>query len=636
MASSSNTRRDYLICGSLVFLTLAVFWPVTRCGFVTLDDPTFVINNPSVQNGFTWESVQWALTTYNLDFWHPLTWFSHMLDCRLFGLKPAGHHLMNLLLHLASVALIFLALKQMTGARWRSAFVAALFALHPLHVEPVAWVGERKEVLSAFFWALTVLAYVRYAARPNALRYLPVFACFALGLTAKPMHVTLPFLFLLLDVWPLQRFPAQVRIFGHVFTMAGTPAEKTGAVAAFPRRSPAWLVGEKVPLLVLSAASVAVTLGTHVKAMVTLTREPFLWRFYNAALSYLGYMVKMIWPAKLVVFYPLPRVWVKWHVIAAVLVLAGLSLAAVWQVKRRPYLATGWFWFLGTLVPVIGIVQVGYQSQADRFTYVPLVGLFIVIAWGAHEIATRWRLGLVMQAIGAALAILACLLTTRAQLAHWQNSVTLFEHAVRLTTNNCFANFNLGNAYIEQSRVEEAREQFALAVQIDPNYAEARHNLANALFLLGRAGESLEQRRVVVKLKPQSPSANYSLAFVLLATGQQAEAVTWYREAIRLRPNWPVPLNDLAWILATSSHAELRNGAEAVQLAGRACEITGGQDAHFLGTLDAACAEAGRLPEAISVAERVRALALATGQNNLAQDAEKRLEFYRAGKPFRQ
>ena len=616
MASRSNIRRDFLICASLVILTLAVFWPVTRCDFVTLDDPSFVVNNPGIQHGFTWESVRWAFTTYNLDFWHPLTWLSYMLDCRLFGLKPAGYHLMNLLLHLASVALIFLALKQMTGASWRSAFVAALFALHPLHVEPVAWVAERKDVLSTFFWALTVLAYVRYAARPNVLRHLPVFGCFALGLLAKPMHVTLPFLLLLLDFWPLKRFPAQVRFFGRAHTLAGAPAETGGPAVAFPRRSLAMLAGEKVPLLVLSAASVVVTLGTHVKAMVPLTREPFIMRLCNAALSYLGYMVKMVWPAKLVVFYPLPQVLVKWHVVAAVLVLASLSLAVVWQVKRRPYLVTGWFWFLGTLVPVIGIVQVGFQSQADRFTYVPLVGLFIVIAWGAQEIATRARLGLAGPGIGAVLAILACLLTTRAQLAYWRNGVTLFKHAVRLTTNNCVANYSLGNAYVGQGRIEEAREQFALAVQIDPAYAEARHNLANALFSLGRAEEWLEQRRAVVKFKPQSPSAWYNLAFVLMVTGRPAEAVTCYREAIRLRPDWPVPLNDLAWILATSSNSELRNGAEAVQLAGRACEITGGQDAHFLGTLDAAYAEAGRFSEAISIADKVRALALATAKTS--------------------
>jgi len=636
MISGGNRRRDFLICAGLVLVTLAVFWPVTRCDFVTYDDPSYVTKNPYVQNGFAWESVRWAFTCRYSDNWHPLTWLSHMLDCRLFGLKAAGHHLTNLLLHLANTALIFLVLKRMTGAVWRSAFVAALFALHPLHVESVAWVSERKDVLSTFFWALAVLAYARYAARPAGPRYLPVLVCFALGLMAKPMLVTLPFLLLLLDFWPLKRFPATVRVFRRTFTIADASEQEAGLAPVSPRVTLARLAAEKLPMIVLSAVSSVLTIWAQSRAVVSLAYMSFAERLCNAVYSYNHYLAKMIWPSKLVVFCPLPQVWVIWQVATAGLVVIGLSVAAVWQVRKRPYLATGWFWFLGTLMPVIGFVKQGLQSHADRYSYVPLIGLFIIIAWGACDLARRWRLRPVVLGSGAALALLACISTTRAQLAHWQNGITLFEHAIEFTTNNAMAHAGLGRALVERGRLQEASEQFARAIQIEPNYADARHEWANAIFLMGRIEESLEQRRAVVKLRPESPLACYNLAFVLLATGQHAEAATWYREAIRLQPNWPVPLNDLAWILATSSHAELRNGAEAVELAGRACKLTGGRDARFLGTLDAAYAEAGRFPEAISIAEQSRALALTTSQNNLAQDAEKRLEFYRAGKPFRQ
>jgi len=371
-------RRDIGICVCLAVATVAVYWPVGGYDFTNFDDPGYVSENPHVLAGLTWEGVRWAFTNAQEANWHPLTWLSHMLDCQLFGPSAGRHHLVNVGLHALSILLLFLVLARMTGRRWPSAMVAALFALHPLHVESVAWISERKDVLSALFWMLTMGAYVLYAERPSVIRYLPVFVFLALGLMAKPMLVTLPFVLLLLDFWPL----------GRLKGAAATGKEASG----FPWRRAGRLVLEKAPLLVLAAAAsgVAYLVQQKIGAMEFGARVPWTGRLANAVMAYVTYLVKAVWPGGLAVFYPYDEHLPAWEVGLASAALAAVTALVVWQGRRRPYLAVGWFWYVGTLVPVIGLVQVGGHAMADRYTYIPLIGIFVAAAWGAADLTAAW------------------------------------------------------------------------------------------------------------------------------------------------------------------------------------------------------------------------------------------------------
>jgi hypothetical protein len=380
-AADANVRQDIVICMALAAAVAAAYAPLWDAGFAGLDDHLYVSGNPHVQQGLTREGVAWALGSTKASNWHPLTWLSLMLDCQLFGAGAGSHHLVNVGFHVANSVLLFLVLRRMTGRRWPSALVVALFALHPLHVESVAWVAERKDVLSTLFWILTMGAYVRYARRPGVLRYLPVFAFLLLGLMAKPMLVTLPFVLLLLDYWPLGRLAR---------AEAGATGLAPSGEVAGGRRAKVWrLVLEKVPLLVLAAASCVVTFAVqrHGEAVMPLERLALPARMANAAVSCVAYLGKMVWPQGLTVLYPYPADRPAWEVAAAAAFLLAVTAAAAALVRRRPYLAVGWFWYLGTLVPVIGLVQVGEQPMADRYTYVPLIGTFIMVAWAAGDLA---------------------------------------------------------------------------------------------------------------------------------------------------------------------------------------------------------------------------------------------------------
>ncbi len=804
MAPMKNTRRTVLACVLLGAVTLAAYWPVIHNDFVSYDDQAYVTENPHVLAGLSWANVRWAFRTGHAGNWHPLAWLSHILDVQLYGLKPVGHHLTNLLLHAANALLLLLLLQRLTGAFWRSACVAGLFALHPLHVESVAWVAERKDVLSGFFFLLTLAAYARYAevqslksnvqspeaestrtthhapritfhaSRP----YLLALFLFALGLMSKPMLVTVPGVLLLLDFWPLRRLQS----------------------STLGRR-----VMEKLPFLALSVGSSVLTflVQQDAGAVSSLESLPLEFRLANALISYVRYAGKMIYPVNLAVFYPPPAEWPAVWVAGAALLLAGLSALALYRARQAPYLTFGWLWYLGMLVPVIGIVQVGQQAMADRYSYLPLIGLFVAIVWSAAEIPAHWPGTKSWLAGGAATALAACAVLTWKQTGHWRNSTSLFEHALAVTRDNAVAQNNLGVILLDVGNLAAAEGHFAEALRLRANYpdglanlgscraregrleeagdlfrrslqlrrtAAAHYNLANLLTLQGKLEEAETQYEATLRLKPEfaegwynlailetkrarpekaaqayaavlriepghkeahlslgavlagqkkfdeaivhfkavvqaapedadahaklaaaliargdlagaatqfaevcrlhpediaareslavallcqgkmataepqfrellrlRPDArvHYYLALTLDSQGPAAEAVVHYREAARLGPNTPLYLNDLAWFLATNPKPDLRDGAEAVRLAERACQLSDGKEARFWKTLDAAYAETGRYAEAVATATKVRELALAAGQPDIARQAEERLTLYRAGKPYR-
>jgi protein O-mannosyl-transferase len=660
-----------LICAMLALVTLAVYWPVTRCEFVSFDDPYYVTQNAQVQAGLTWENLRWALTAKPVGNWHPLTWISHMVDCELCGLDPAGHHFTNLLLHVANSILLFLLLRRMTGAVWRSALVAALFAWHPLRVESVAWVSERKDVLSTLFWVLTIWAYGRYtefkiqdskSSIEARTWYRMTLVFFALGLLAKPMLVTLPFLLLLLDFWPLRRTPAILRVFGRDIDIAGASAEKTGCGTPFKQ-----LILEKLPLLALSVVSCAITLWAQSFAVGSLGHS--IWhRLGNAILAYFGYLEKLFWPVDLVVVYPYPSVLAIGRLAVAILVVGGLTWLSLRCARTRRYLFTGWFWFLGTLVPVIGLVQVGDQGMADRYTYVPLIGVSIMLVWGVFDLVKSRRPAIIALGSLAVLALATCLPLTRAQLRPWQNSVALFQHALRLTTNNYPAEFNLGIVYFERRQWDAARQHFSAAANIYPKHPEARHALALTLIEQGVVGDAIDQLTIAlqlatnhweghyrlglvlanqgkvqealghfasaVRINPTNAPARHNLATALRNTGQPREAIVQYREAVKLDPQFPEPLNALAWILSTHPDPQIRNGMEAVPLAERACQLTRYQAPLMLMTLGAAYAEAGRFEEAAATVKMAEPQATAGGNEELAEKCRKMTELFASRQPY--
>ena len=416
-------HRDILVCLFLVMATLAVYWQVQNFDFVNFHDDDYVYENRHVKEGLTLESVTWAFTTIHAGNWHPLTWLSHMLDSHVYGMNSGRHHLTNLLFHIANTLLMFMVFRKMTDSLWQSGFVAGLFALHPLHVESVAWVSERKDVLSTFFWMLTKWSYIWYVEHPVVRRYILVVLFFALGLMSKPMLVTLPFVLLLLDFYPLNRFQFQ---------------QSDGSANAQQKSIALRLILEKTPLFVLVAMSSAITFYAqkHGGAVASLKVIPLKARVANALVSYANYIGKMVYPSKLTVLYPHPGMLPWWKIAGACFLLVSISFLAIRVVKQSPYFAMGWLWYLGTLVPVIGLVQVGSQSMADRYTYVPLIGIFIIIAWGIPELVAQWRYRKIWLATLATVILTILMAMTWKQVGYWKNSITLFEHTLKVTTNN--------------------------------------------------------------------------------------------------------------------------------------------------------------------------------------------------------
>ena len=811
---------------ALLFLAVVlVFLPSLRNGFIDYDDAPFVTANPQVQSGLNWSSLACAFCRPVAANWHPLTTLSHMADCQIYGLNPWGHHLTNVLLHAASTVLVFLVFRRMTGAVWRSAVLAALFGLHPLRVESVVWISERKDVLGGLFFMLTLWAYVRYAeGRPQAsvhglqstvhgrlrapISYLPsssfffyslTLVFFALGLMSKPMLVTLPFVLLLLDYWPFGRIAG-----------AANGGRARGWIATWAK-----LVWEKAPFFGLAAAVGAVAFVVQAGAGNVRTTGQFLLsaRAQNALVSYCRYLGKLFWPADLSPFYPYPATgWGMAAVVLSGLLLVGISALVILLGRQRGYLATGWFWFVGTLVPVIGLVQVGNQSMADHYTYIPGIGVLLMLVWGGYELATRWRCPAVAGPGLAGAASLVCVILTERQIGYWRDNETLWQHAMAATGANSLATYNLGvawfnqglslaaqgaydqaipyyekairlsparddahsalgyallrkgmiagaireyeeslhlnsrdpethnnlaNALLKQGRLDEAVPHLTQALRLRPGYPEAHDNLGAVLAARGRFAEAAAQFREVVRLNPAYPGpqvklervvaaqerlekaaepfrqalqsnagdarahsglgrvlieagqvdeavehcaeavrldpgraenqyqlgaalarkgdgekaarqfdlalerdpgfapAHYALAICRQQQGRAPDALKHWREAARLAPGWPDPLNNLAWALATDSHAELRDGPEAVKLASRAAELSGTNSVGILDTLAAAYAEAGRFAEACSVARQAQVMAETQGLGGLAEKIGLRLTLYGSRQPYR-
>ena len=677
IAPLAMIKRPVFICLLLTLVTLLVYQPLLKSQFLVYDDPDYVTANPHVLTGLSWQNLQWAFVTDHADNWHPLTWISHMLDCQLFGVNAPAQHLVNVLLHIASTLLLFLWLQRITAAKWRSALVAGLFALHPLHVQSVAWIAERKDVLSTLFWMLTLWSYSRYAKREGGIHYFFALLFFALGLMAKPMLVTLPCVLLLIDYWPLKRFVET----------------KTSR-----------LILEKIPFFILSAAVSAITLAVQKKhAMASLGAFPLPLRLENTATAYMAYLGKTVCPLNLAVIYPYDLHPALPQVIIAALSLVLISGYIVFLRLQRPYLLTGWLWFLGTLLPVIGIIQVGDQAMADRYAYIPSIGLFIIIAWGSADMANTLKIPVAPRATGATLVLAICASITCMQLPYWHDSIALFEHAISCTTGNNIAQDLLGKAFADQQQHDQAIEHYNAALQIqpsdpktwnnlgisllavgrldeairacqealrlNPNFEDARNNLAVALNQAGRSDEAIKQFSEAVQLDPGNANTHYnlgnlymnigsldealaqftealrlqpafaeahcSIAIIQLSKGKVSDAIQHYTTALQLQPDNLQAMNALAWIYATSADTDFRNDTQAVALAEQACRITGPNEAGPLDILAAAYANAGRFPEAIKTATQALQMADASGQIQLSQLIQSRLTLYNSGRPYR-
>ena len=531
MFAAHLTRKQLsrVIYFALAVVTLLIYLPMLWHGFVNYDDPDYIIGNAHVTGGLTWANVVWAFTINDEANWHQLTWLSHMMDCQLFGVNPAGHHLVNLLFHTANALLLFLLLEKLTGALWRSALVAALFAWHPLHVESVAWASERKDVLSAFFWMLTILCYAKAVTSDkwqvtskdpslithhSSLYWLALFF-FACGLMSKPMVVTLPFVLLLLDFWPLERFQN------------------------FKFQNLAKLFVEKIPFFALSLASCLITYRAQSGALWSTQALSFHFRLANALMSYVRYISKLFWPTDLALIYPYPHFWPLAGVVFVAGLLAVLSVIFILQAKRFPYLAVGWFWFLGTLIPAIGLVQVGVQSMADRYTYLPSIGIFILVVWGVNDLLNARPQKIQIAKLAGSVVLVGCLLCTSMQLRYWRSSPELFLHTVEVTTDNYAAEDCLGKALENIGKKDDAGKLYADAVRIEPDYPSAQFDLGMIEVEQGKLADASNHLAIAVQLSPHNPVMQFDFGTYLMQHGNPAEAANHFKTTLADRPDFP-------------------------------------------------------------------------------------------------
>ena len=647
----SRARDSVLASLFLIGITWLVFSQTLGHDFVNYDDRVYVYANPVVTDGISWKGIVWAFTHPHARNWHPLTTLSHMLDCQLFDLSAGGHHFTNIFLHTISVLLLFFLLRDITGNFLRSLFVASVYAIHPLRVESVAWIAERKDVLSAVFFMLTLGAYVRYARQPVVSRYLTMSILFALGLMCKPMLVTVPFVLLLLDYWPLNRSQkSEVRV------------QK--------------LIVEKIPLLLLSIASCVATVWAQSGAIGAMEQFSLASRIGNALVSCVIYLQQLFWPSDLAVFYPYHAIDL-WQVVLAALLLVGITaLAFLWR-RTRPYFLVGWLWYLGMLVPVIGIFQIGLQAHADRYTYLPHIGLCIAATWTVAEMSILRAHRKILFALSG-IVIVALTANAWHQTSYWKNSETLWKQTLAVTSDNDVAHNNLGLFYEQQRNLDEAISQYEAALQIQSAMQEARYNLSkavtqtnlgNALTGKGQLNAAVRHYSRAVELRPDYADGHFNLGHVLLRQGRLDDAIAEYEKTLSIQPDDAeahtslgnallqkgslrlaiehyekaitgshpsiFALNNLAWILSTSPDASYRNGTRAVELANRANNLSQAINPIFTRTLAAAYAEASRFDDAIRTAQVAGQLALNQGDSVLANETEKDVDLYRANSPLR-
>ncbi len=652
----------------LAAISLAVFGQTIRYDFVNFDDDLYVYNAPAIQAGLTRQGIALAFTSQHARNWHPLATISHMLDCQLYGLKAGGHHATNVILHTIAVLLLFRVLREMTGAVWKSTIVAALFAVHPLHVESVAWVSERKDVLSAVFFLLMLNAYLRYVRAPSLTRYILVAVLFTAGLMSKPMLVTAPVILLLLDYWPLRRFKQYSSTTGKVLN------------SGKQLRTKQQLFLEKIPLLLLSAGSCFVTFVLQKRATGAIPPLPFLWRVQNALVSYVIYLWETLWPTHLAVFYPHPNNTVPiWAVVLAVALLFAITVSAIVFRNKRPYVFTGWFWYLVMLLPVIGLVQVGEQGHADRYTYLPHIGLFLLAVWLAADLIAVHQARSRLAIATVVVIILALAWAAFIQTSYWRNSETLWTHALDVTSDNDFAHNNLGYLCVDQGDLDKAIAHFEAALRIrsrkldphynvgsafvrmnladalarkgqpdeamvhyeeairlQPNYADAYYNRGNALFAEGRIDEAMADWEKTLQIQPNDADAHTCIGNALLRKGSLKEAIAHYEKALALAPGDPHSRNNIAWVLATSSDGSIRDGVKAVEFAQEAVQLSSGTDPNFVRTLAAAYAESSRFSEAIAAAQQAITIAAMQGKTGLANTLRKEIALYRGHMSLRE
>ena len=669
----------------LAVLVFLVFGQTIRHGFLNFDDSEYILNNPPVIKGLTADSIRWAFTNFHAANWHPLTWISHMADCRYWGLNPAGHHLTNVILHAAAVVLLFLVLRDMTGFTWRSAFVAALFAVHPLRAESVAWIAERKDVLSGVFFMLTLWAYVYYQRNPrSSTRYLLVHVAFILGLLAKSMLVTVPCLLMVLDYWPFRSY-GQAR------------GEKRPG-ATFRE-----LLVEKIPLFAFSAISCILTVAAQTDAIEVVPNEGWTVRMANVIVSYATYIKQMFVPARLAIWYPFDSHLPVNEVALSLLLLAVISIGVIYWRQKHPWALVGWLWYVGMLVPVIGIVQVGSQAHADRYTYLPQIGLYVALTWTVAELfATRPNRNLILGVTGGGIVFALTFLGYR-QVAYWEDLERFWRHTIACTQRNFVAHDSLGAILGSRKRLNEATDEYREALRLNPTYRQSMDNLGVAFLESGKPDEAIDQflktmkigqgdaitfvnlsraywakglfERAVamatkaIQLHPNLATAHFALADALIAQGMVDEAIASYTKAVEYRPNLSLAhyhlgnalcrkgriaeaafrfgialrynneivdaMNDLAWIWATCPDVRLRDGAQAVAMAELANRAKEGKDPNVLSTLAAAYAEAGRFAEALVTAKRALELSDANSNGTLIEERRQQVKCYQADKPFR-
>ena len=672
MERMSNRLHVLLIYVILALATIIAYEPMRHNDFISYDDYAYVTKNPNVTGGITRQSVLWAFTSTHFYMWHPITSLSHLLDCQLFGLNPLWHHLGSLLLHAANTLLLFWVFKKMTGAIWLSVFVAGVFALHPLNVESVAWVAERKTVVSGLFCMLTIAAYIRYAERSSIGRYLLAIFAYGLCIMTKPVVVTLPFVLLLLDFWPLERLQLARQL-----KKKDSPRLKSLKVR-FQVSSLWCLLAEKVPFFILATILGATTFIVQRGggAVLPAERLALSYRIGNALVSYVRYISKIIYPSRLAIFYPHPGTKLPlWQPIVCFIVLTALSVGIIHTARRRRWLAVGWLWYLGTLIPVIGLIQAGSQAMANRYTYVPAIGIFIIVAWSANQLLSRWRYRRICLGISAGLLFAVLLICTRVQVRHWQNNLTLYKHVLAVTENNSIIHNSFGCALFEKGQLDEAITHLKEAVRISPKFALARSNLGKVFLKQGKVNEAivcfkevLRIRKDLSEVRKDLPDAHYYLGLAKVKQERHDDAITHFSEALRLKPDYinahlhlgyslfklgriqPAiehhykilqlkpdhlqALNALAWVLATSNDVKIQKSINAVEFAERACELSDYKNPEVLDTLAAAYAAAGRFPRAIETAEKAVKLAASQGRKELAEEIQNRLRLYKAKRPY--
>jgi len=572
MDRTPNKKAVVFVYAVLALAVVAAFEPVRHNDFVEYDDSQYITENRHVMKGLTGRSVAWAFSNTETGNWHPVTWLSHMLDCQLYGLNPVGHHVTNVLLHLANTLMLFWIFRKMTGSMWASLFAAALFGLHPLRVESVAWAAERKDVLSAFFWILTTIAYFRYTKCPGIGKYLLIIPVFILGLMSKSMLVTLPFTLLLLDYWPLKRLSFRVLL-------------------------------EKIPLFVISAIFCVIAYISQKTAGATeqLTGMPLSFSFLNAVVSYIRYLSKTFFPHKLAVLYPFPIAgFSKTLQIISFVIIITITLMVVFAARRKRYLFTGWFWYLGVMVPVIGVVQIGIQSMADRYTYLPSIGICIILAFGIADIVSRLNMPVKIMKVSGGAILVVLILCTRMQIGHWKDASSLYKHATETTKDNYYMHNSYGRILANNGYFDEAFEQFDLTLKINPTYAEGYCYTAEAYRRMGKL---------------------------------DAAIINW-NKALEYDLDHHHALNNLAWIRATHPDSEMRDPDKALMMAKKACRLTEYQNVGYIDTLAASFAASGDFANAITNAQKAIELAISIGEKGQIDIMKAKLALYRANRQY--